>query len=180
MMRSRVRHCLRYQRCILTYIPGVHGIFHTASPVDFSLRTWGTVVEPAIRGNATLIESAAAHAGPQLQSIVVTSSGQAMLSPDPPGGYVFTEADQNTWAADLAKTMTSEFPAEKAGLVMYSASKAAADQAMWRFREEKKVKLFAAISYAWRAHRVHIHTAILRDVEHTSSDRYWPASLPSS
>jgi nucleoside-diphosphate-sugar epimerase len=179
-MRSRVRHCLRYHRCILTYIPGVHGIFHTASPVDFSLRTWETVVEPAIKGNVTLFESAAAHAGPQLQSIVVTSSGQAMLSPDPPGGYAFTEADQNTWAADLAKTMTSEFHAEKAGLVMYSASKAAADQAMWRFREEKKVKLFAAISYAWRAHRVHIHTAILRDVEHTSSDRYWPASLPAS
>lgn len=115
MMRSRVRHCPRYQRCILTDIPGVHGVFHTASPVDFSLQTWETVVEPAIRGNATLFESAAAHAGTQLQSIVVTSSGQAILSPDPPEGYVFTETDQNTWATDLAKTMTSEFPAEKQG-----------------------------------------------------------------
>ena len=83
---------------------------------------------------------------PQLLNVVVILSGAVMTSPyRPDEGYLFTEADCNTCAIPAAKSVTDEWPADKAGGVMYGASKAAADQAMWKWREP---------------HNVHPHTPV--------------------
>lgn len=117
---------------------GVHIIFHVASPVAFHLRTIADVVDPAVALTENILNAALHSSGPQLKAVVVTSSGAAIIRPDPGFGYIFTEDDHNVWALPLAQTVTDDWPADKAGILMYNASKAASDQAMWRFFEEKK------------------------------------------
>jgi nucleoside-diphosphate-sugar epimerase len=121
-------------------LSGVHGIFHVASPVAFELCTWEQVVEPAAQGTLSLLESAHSQAGGQLRSVVVTSSGTTVITPaeDAPPGYIFTENDQNTWAIPLAKSVPADFAKDKSGPLMYSASKVAAEQAMWQFKEDRR------------------------------------------
>jgi len=74
--------------------PGVDGIFHMASPVDFSITTYDESVTIAKRGNEVLL-AGALKAGPQLTSVVVTSSVAAILDPKEDPEYSYTEAD---WA----------------------------------------------------------------------------------
>src|SRR6201999_556884 len=74
-------------------VKGVHAIIHTASPVDFTLKTVDEFVGPAIGGNLSILESANI-AGPQLKAFVVTSSIAAVvdrwrLPPD----HDYTEPD---------------------------------------------------------------------------------------
>jgi nucleoside-diphosphate-sugar epimerase len=121
-------------------VPGIHGIFHAASPLNLDLATWESVVVPAVRGTEVLLNSALAHAGDQLEAVIVTSSGFALINNDAPAGYVMTEPDSNTWAVEAAKSLKAHqlSPRERGG-IFYSASKAAANLAVWKFREEHKV-----------------------------------------
>jgi nucleoside-diphosphate-sugar epimerase len=118
----------------------VHGIFHVASPVNFALTTWDATVAPAIGGTNTLLTSALEQAGPQLEAVVVTSSVAALWNKGNPDGYVTTEADENTWAVKAAKNVDADgVPEVQRGGIMYSASKAAALQAVHEFRDTQKV-----------------------------------------
>ncbi|KAL5349664.1 hypothetical protein ACLOAV_004694 [Pseudogymnoascus australis] len=122
-----------------TAVKGVHGIFHVASPVNFALNTWDTVVVPAIGGTNTLLTSALEQAGSQLEAVIITSSVAALWNPGTPEGYVTTEADENTWAIEAAKNVDADgIPEAQRGNIMYSASKAAALCAVWEFRETRK------------------------------------------
>lgn len=124
-----------YSNHVLTII-GVHGIFHTASPIDFSISTYEEMVVPAIRGTETLLASAL-KAGPQLTSVVVTSSVVAVVNPKE-GHYVFTEKDYAFVALEKA-IKDKEEGATTPGGVLYAASKTAADRAVWKFRDDHKV-----------------------------------------
>ena len=117
-------------------VKGVHGIFHTASPINFNLQTYEEVVIPAVAGTVTLLNSALEHAGPQLEAVVVTSSATTILDPKPPG-YVFTEADFAVNAINVAEANRAEGK-DIPGAVLYRASKQAAEKAVWTFKEEKK------------------------------------------
>ncbi|KUJ16913.1 NAD-dependent epimerase/dehydratase:3-beta hydroxysteroid dehydrogenase/isomerase-like protein [Mollisia scopiformis] len=114
---------------------GVDGIFHTASPIDFSIATYELMVTPAIRGTETVLESAL-KAGSQLTSVVITSSVVAIVNPKE-GPYTFTEKD---WAAVALETVTKnkEEGVTSPGGLLYAASKTAADRAVWKFRDEHK------------------------------------------
>lgn len=61
------------------------------------------------------------------------SSAVAVRSPKE-GPYTFTDADWNTVALDTVKAQGKQTP----GVIIYSASKVASEQAFWKFREEKK------------------------------------------
>jgi nucleoside-diphosphate-sugar epimerase len=87
----------------------------------------------AIIGTQTILESALAHAGPQLKSIVVMSSIAAIRSSQTPP-YTFTEKDWN----DVAEKMCAEKGTETPGPMIYAASKVAAEKAFWNFKKEKK------------------------------------------
>lgn len=128
----------------------MHGIFHVASPVNFSLNTWDAVVVPAVNGTTTLLTSALEQAGPQLEAVVVTSSTAALSNPDAPEGYVVTEADQNSWAVNAAKNADA-IPEASRAMIVYSASKAAANDAVWEFRDKHKVGTHVMAS--WDTHR---------------------------
>jgi len=116
-------------------VQGVHGIFHTASPIDFSISTYEEMVIPAIRGTETLLASAL-KAGPQLTSVVITSSVVAVVNPKE-GHYVFTEKDFAFVALEKAIKDKEEGVTTPGG-VLYAASKTAADRAVWKFRDDHK------------------------------------------
>lgn len=96
------------------------------------------MVGPAVRGAETVLASAL-KAGPQLTSVVVTSSTIAVVNPAE-GEYVFTEKDYATFA--LEKALKDKEAGEKtpAG-ILYGASKTASDRAVWKFRDEHKVSI---------------------------------------
>ena len=80
-----------------------------------------------------MLDSALAHAGPQLQTVVLTSSIAAVSDPEKTkAGHHYVEADFNDWAVPLAE---SENPPNG---VFYTASKAASEKAFWKFRDDKK------------------------------------------
>ncbi len=123
---------------------GVDGIFHTASPFNFSLNTYEKTIIPAQRGTETLL-SAALKAGPQLTAVVVTSSVVAMVNPKDDPEYEFTEKDFASFALQRA-TKEWESGVETPGGVLYAASKTAADRTVWKFRDEHKVKILYLFS----------------------------------
>ncbi|KAJ9612459.1 hypothetical protein H2200_004056 [Cladophialophora chaetospira] len=118
-------------------VKGVYAIIHTASPVDFTLKTVDDFFGPAIGGNLSILESAK-NAGPQLKAFVVTSSIAAVvdkwrLPPD----HDYTEADWNDTAESVAR---KEFTAP----VAYGASKSAAERALWKWMEANQPTFAAA------------------------------------
>ncbi|OAP56778.1 hypothetical protein AYL99_08890 [Fonsecaea erecta] len=110
-------------------VKGVHAILHTASPVDFTLKTVDEFFGPAIGGNLSILESAKSTAGPQLKAFVVTSSIAAIVDRwRQPPDHAYTEADWNEAGESVARR---EFTAP----VAYGASKAAAERAVWKWVE---------------------------------------------
>ena len=70
-------------------------IFHTASPVIFNQANYNDVVIPALHGTITMLQSALEFTGPQLESVVITSSVGAIYDPakTEAGNHNYTEAD---------------------------------------------------------------------------------------
>ncbi|KAK0102023.1 hypothetical protein ONS95_001172 [Cadophora gregata] len=116
----------------------VDAIMHTASPINFSLTDYSHFIIPAIRGNQVILDSAL-KAGPQLSSVVITSSAAAVVDASKPAGSVFTEADFATSALEKAEKDKAKGVKTPAG-VLYSASKIAAEREVWRWRDEHKPK----------------------------------------
>lgn len=112
-------------RCV--NLIGVHAILHTASPVDFTLKTVDEFMHPAVNGNISILNSALS-AGPQLEAFVLTSSIASIVDISKPDDYAFTEDDWNVNGEAIAR---KEFRAGPA----YGASKAAAEREMWRWKE---------------------------------------------
>jgi nucleoside-diphosphate-sugar epimerase len=109
-------------------VKGVHAIIHTASPVDFTLKTVDEFFGPAVGGNLSILNSAK-NAGPQLKAFVVTSSIAAIVDKwRLPADHDYTEADWNETAESVAR---AEFTAP----VAYGASKSAAERALWDWVE---------------------------------------------
>jgi nucleoside-diphosphate-sugar epimerase len=111
-------------------VKGVYAIIHTASPIDFSLKTLDDFFGPAVGGNLSILNSAKNHAGSQLKSFVLTSSIAAVVdkwrqAPD----HVYTEEDWNTSGEAVAR---EEFSVA----VAYGASKSLAEQALWKWSAE--------------------------------------------
>ncbi|RFU30552.1 hypothetical protein B7463_g5794, partial [Scytalidium lignicola] len=116
---------------------GVHGIFHTASPISFSLDSYEMMIIPAVKGTETILNSAL-KAGPQLSSVVVTSSVAAVTNyPTPIPDYVFNESNFASIALETAERDRAEGKKTPSGL-LYTASKTAAEKALWKFKDEHK------------------------------------------
>jgi nucleoside-diphosphate-sugar epimerase len=122
-----------------TAVAGVHFILHTASPVDFTLRTVSAFIHPAVQGNLSLLNSAVEFSGPQLESFVLTSSNAAVadrLAHPASEAFAYSEADWNNSALSLA--LESETSGNFAPHIAYSASKAAAERALWDWAAKHK------------------------------------------
>ncbi len=113
-------------------VAGVDAIAHLASPVSMFFKDPAPVIRAAVEGTTAVLESAARSAS--VRSVVLMSSIVAVLTAPTDEPRVLTEADWNDWAEGIAAARGSDTP----GPVIYSASKAAAEKAFWRFRDERK------------------------------------------
>lgn len=131
-------------------VKGVHGIIHTASPVDWSLTTVDAYFTPSIGGVRNILTSAYEHnrSGGQITSFIQLSSISAVVDkwryPSVAEGgsenRAYSEQDWNLTGEKVART--SEQAARDATgkflpMVAYGASKAVAEKWMWDFVKEK-------------------------------------------
>lgn len=143
MISTKIWTHLSNKWFLVNHVTDVHGIFHTASPIDFSIDTYEGMVIPAVKGTETVLHSAL-KAGSQLSSVVITSSVAAVTNfPPPAPGYVFNESDFASNALNAVEKDKAEGKKSPPGL-LYTASKTAAEKAVWKFRDEYKVGLFHA------------------------------------
>ncbi|KAF2838694.1 NAD(P)-binding protein [Patellaria atrata CBS 101060] len=114
-------------------VKGVHAIGHMASPVSMSFTDPEPVIKAAVGGTKSILASAKSKAGPQLKSVVVTSSIVAIRSLKKPP-YTLTESDWNTFSEGEVSRLGSAAP----GPQIYSASKTAAERAFWEFKDVER------------------------------------------
>lgn len=100
------------------------------------------VLRDAITGTLRALESA--NKEPSVKSFVLMSSIASVLTPREED-YTYTEADWNTVAEEAVKTLGKATP----GPVIYSASKVAAERALWKFRDEHKPKFTVTAINPW-------------------------------
>jgi nucleoside-diphosphate-sugar epimerase len=90
------------------------------------------VLKGAIDGILRALESA--HKESTVKSFIFMSSIAAVLHHlERPEDIVFDESDWNTEAEDLLAQLGKDAP----GPIIYSASKTAAEKALWKFRDEQ-------------------------------------------
>jgi nucleoside-diphosphate-sugar epimerase len=103
-----------------------------ASPVSFFFTDPDYVINTAVGGTVSILNSAL-KAGGQLKSVVIISSIAAISgSQDAP--YTYTEKDWNTFSEGEVARLGKDAP----GPQIYLASKTAAERAFWKFREDNK------------------------------------------
>ncbi|KAH7394167.1 putative NAD dependent epimerase/dehydratase [Phaeosphaeria sp. MPI-PUGE-AT-0046c] len=120
-------------------VKDVTAIAHLATPVSLSFSDPAPVLHAAVTGTKTILASALKYSGPQLKSVVVMSSIAAVRSSHPPP-YTFTENDWNDFAEKMCEAKGKETP----GIIIYAASKVAAEKAFWEFKESEKPKFAMA------------------------------------
>ena len=118
--------------CFDEAVVGVDIIQHVASPVTFNDVPLSQYVEPAVGMNRELLESALARAGPQLKSVVVTSSIAAVYQRDE--DREFGPSDWNTRVEQEGQKNPSSLTIPE----RYAFSKVAAERFLWRFEAERK------------------------------------------
>ncbi|KAE8454301.1 hypothetical protein EG329_005226 [Mollisiaceae sp. DMI_Dod_QoI] len=114
-------------------VKGAYAIAHMASPVSFFFTDPDPIMKAAIHGTNSILASALAHGSPTLKRVVLTSSIAAIMSAkDEP--HVFTEKDWNNDSEAEVARLGKQTPSGH----IYRASKAAAEKAFWKFRDENK------------------------------------------
>ncbi|KAI5456165.1 hypothetical protein BGZ63DRAFT_367555 [Mariannaea sp. PMI_226] len=113
-------------------VKGVDGVIHTASPfilgaIDYEKELF----QPAIQGTTSILEAIQKN-NPSVSRVIITSSFASIVDPTQGQrpGYTYTEAD---WNPVAGKEDGSANP-----VVAYLASKTLAEQAAWKFVEDKK------------------------------------------
>ncbi|SPO27812.1 uncharacterized protein UTRI_04955 [Ustilago trichophora] len=126
-------------------LQGATHVFHMASPLPAVGKTdvKRDFLDPALSGTLTLLQDA--HSTPTVQKIVLTSSVASILSLTRANtGATFTEADWNpityNEAASLGEKLstTDKEGYIKVAMTIYAASKKLAEEAAWKFVEDKK------------------------------------------
>ncbi|KAI0123604.1 hypothetical protein BJ170DRAFT_89123 [Xylariales sp. AK1849] len=113
-------------------VRSVTAIAHLATPVSFFFTDPDYVINTAVNGVKSVLESAAK--APSVKSFVLLSSIVAVMGYDNIAGHVYTEADWNDGAAGIVAELGEKTP----GPVIYSTSKTEAEREFWKFQQEKK------------------------------------------
>jgi nucleoside-diphosphate-sugar epimerase len=111
-------------------VKGVDAIVHMATPVSLSFTDPDPVIHTAVEGTKTILNSALEKAGSQLRTVVVTSSVVAIAGPKE-SPHVYDEKEWNEVAEGMVQQMGKKTP----GPFIYSASKVAAEKAVWAFKK---------------------------------------------
>lgn len=104
-----------------------------ASPVSFHFTDPDPIIKAALYGTNSILASALKNGPPTLKYMVITSSIAAIMSTKEPP-YIFTEKDWNNESEGEVARLGKQAP----GSHIYRASKAVAEKAFWKFRDENK------------------------------------------
>ncbi|KAF8324554.1 uncharacterized protein EI90DRAFT_3129739 [Cantharellus anzutake] len=111
----------------------VEGIVHCATPVRFTFKDHKEILGPAIRGTIGLLESASKY-GANIRRIIFSSTAMAVYSGGAIPPVVFDERIYNEYvAAHVRENGRRSNP-----YAVYVASKLLAEQAAWKWMEEKR------------------------------------------
>ena len=102
---------------------GVEIVEHTASPFYLDAKTPHELIDPAVKGTVSILESILTHA-PTVKRVVLTSSCVSVWTYLIDSPRTFTEADWNDQAVNLVKEKGSE----AGGPMIYFASKTLAER----------------------------------------------------
>ncbi|KAI0031823.1 D-lactaldehyde dehydrogenase [Vararia minispora EC-137] len=108
-------------------------IAHTASPFHFLGKEPSELIDPAVKGTVSILESVYAHA-PTAKRVVITASIVSVWTYLIDSPRTFNELDWNEQAVNLVK----EKGAEAGPATIYGASKTLAEKAAWEFVEKNK------------------------------------------
>ncbi|KAH9855672.1 D-lactaldehyde dehydrogenase [Lenzites betulinus] len=113
-------------------VKGVDAIEHLASPYHWNAVEPDDIIQPAVRGTLSILNSALKN-GSQVRRIVITTSTAAMvrLTNVP---HTYTEDDWNDEAVDIVQREGRNSP----NALKYFASKVLAERAAWKFYEDHK------------------------------------------
>lgn len=120
-------------------VRGCHAIAHTASPMALNFTDPEPVINTAVQGVRSVLDSAHFSSGTgssTVKSFVLLSSIAAVVGkkPDDDATYTFTEADWDNVSEKEVARLGKQTPS----MVIYKASKTAAERAMWDFQRDKK------------------------------------------
>ncbi|ODN78724.1 hypothetical protein L202_04291 [Cryptococcus amylolentus CBS 6039] len=116
-------------------VKGVNAVAHLASPFYVSdVKDPQELIGPAVKGTTGVLESIQKY-NPDVKRVVITSSVASIMCVDSvKSPYTYTEKD---WNVDSAAHVEKN-GRQSAGFHSYLASKTLAEQALWKFIEEKK------------------------------------------
>ncbi|XP_050209185.1 phenylacetaldehyde reductase-like [Mercurialis annua] len=111
-------------------VDGCLGVFHTASPVSFSVTEPQTeLIDPALKGTLNVLRSCAKV--PSIKKVIITSSfATAPINGKPLGPDVIVD---ETWFSDPDVCREQKR--------WYHLSKTLAEQAAWKFAKENRIEL---------------------------------------
>ncbi|EEA21883.1 hypothetical protein TMatcc_008693 [Talaromyces marneffei ATCC 18224] len=120
-------------------VRGCHAIVHTASPMSLSFSDPEPVINTAVQGVRSVLESAHLSAGAgssTVKSFVQLSSIATVIGkkPDDDAHYEFTETDWDNESENEVARLGKQTPSMK----IYKASKTAAERTMWDFQKNEK------------------------------------------
>lgn len=110
-------------------VKDVSGIIHTASPVGQPLGHPDEMINPAVQGVKSLLNSALKFNKTTLKRIVITSSCVAIAHSSP---TTLTTVTEETWNNDPVQTCKDQ-GAEASGIQKYAASKVLSEKAVWEW-----------------------------------------------
>ncbi|KAI0074846.1 NAD-P-binding protein [Panus rudis PR-1116 ss-1] len=114
-------------------VEGVDAVAHTASPFHMHADDPKEIIEPAVAGTTSILESTLKH-GTGVERVIDMSSMAAIMTLALPTPRVFTEDDWNERAIKEVETKGKDaWPIDK-----YCASKTLAEKALWAFYERNK------------------------------------------
>ncbi|KAI0036671.1 D-lactaldehyde dehydrogenase [Vararia minispora EC-137] len=114
-------------------VKGVDIVAHTAAPADFSSTNPSDIIDPAVQGTVSILDSILVHA-PSVKRFILTSSCVSIWTMFIDAPREFTEADWN----DQAVNLVNEKGGEAGGMTIYSAAKTLSERAAWEFVEKNK------------------------------------------
>ncbi|KLP05658.1 NADPH-dependent aldehyde reductase [Fusarium fujikuroi] len=119
-------------------VKGVSAVAHIASVLDFDPNP-NNVVPQTVAGVTSVLESASKE--PSVTRFVFTSSIVAAVFPTPDSDGV---VDRNSWNEFAIKAAWAPPPYEPSrAMLVYAASKVAAEQALWKYIDENKPNFVA-------------------------------------
>ncbi|KAH8690174.1 putative NAD dependent epimerase/dehydratase [Talaromyces proteolyticus] len=114
-------------------IRGCHAVVHTASPMSLNFKDPDSVINIAVSGVKSILNSARDYGGETLKTFVLLSSFAAVKGRPKDEPYTFTESDWDDFSGDEVARLGKTSPS---GLI-YKASKAAAERVMWDFQSSE-------------------------------------------